>query len=46
MELLSIRGGDRGVGANSIIGRNVWMTRSVAANTKIYHQENQKIIQE
>ena len=42
----TILGGDTVVGANSIIGGNVWLTRSVAANTKIYHQENQKIIQE
>jgi serine O-acetyltransferase len=42
----TILGGDTVVGANSIIGGNVWLTRSVAANTKIYHQENQKIVQE
>jgi len=42
----TILGGDTIVGANSIIGGNVWLTRSVAPNTKIYHQENQKIIQE
>ncbi len=42
----TILGGDTVVGANSIIGGNVWLTRSVTANTKIYHQENQKIIQE
>lgn len=42
----TILGGDTVVGANSIIGGNVWLTRSVAPNTKIYHQENQKIIQD
>lgn len=42
----TILGGDTIVGANSIIGGNVWLTRSVAPNTKIYHQENQKIVQE
>jgi len=41
----TILGGDTVVGANSVIGGNVWLTRSVAPNTKIYHQENQKIIQ-
>jgi serine O-acetyltransferase len=42
----TILGGETIVGANSVIGGNVWLTRSVAANTKIYHQENQKIIHE
>ena len=42
----TILGGETLVGANSVIGGNVWLTRSVAPNTKIYHQENQKIIQE
>lgn len=42
----TILGGETVVGANSVIGGNVWLTRSVAANTKIYHQENQKIIHE
>jgi serine O-acetyltransferase len=42
----TILGGETIVGANSIIGGNVWLTRSVAPNTKIYHQENQKVIQE
>jgi serine O-acetyltransferase len=40
----TILGGETVVGANSIIGGNVWLTRSVAPNTKIYHQENQKVI--
>jgi serine O-acetyltransferase len=41
----TILGGETVVGANSVIGGNVWLTRSVAPNTKIYHQENQKIIE-
>ena len=34
----TILGGKTTVGANSIIGGNVWLTRSVAPNTKIYYQ--------
>ncbi len=42
----TILGGETVVGKNSIIGGNVWLTRSVPANTKIYHQENVKVIQD
>lgn len=42
----TILGGDTIVGKDSIIGGNVWLTRSVAPNTKIYHQENLKVIEE
>ena len=42
----TILGGDTVVGKDAIIGGNVWLTRSVAANTKIYHQENLKVIEE
>jgi serine O-acetyltransferase len=42
----TILGGDTVVGKDSIIGGNVWLTRSVLANTKIYHQENVKVIQD
>lgn len=42
----TILGGETIVGKNSIIGGNVWLTRSVAPNTKIYHQENLKVIEE
>jgi serine O-acetyltransferase len=42
----TILGGETVVGKNSIIGGNVWLTRSVAANTKIYHQELLKVIEE
>ncbi len=40
----TILGGETVVGKNSIIGGNVWLTRSTAPNTKIYHQENVKVI--
>lgn len=42
----TILGGETVVGKDSIIGGNVWLTRSVPANTKIYHQENVKVIQD
>lgn len=42
----TILGGETVVGANSIIGGNVWLTKSVPANTKMYHQENVRIINE
>jgi serine O-acetyltransferase len=42
----TILGGETIVGKDAVIGGNVWLTRSVAPNTKIYHQENLKIIEE
>ena len=42
----TILGGETIVGKGSVIGGNVWLTRSVAPNTKIYHQENVKVIQD
>ena len=42
----TILGGETIVGKDSIIGGNVWLTRSVSPNTKIYHQENVKVIQD
>lgn len=39
----TILGGDTVVGKGSIIGGNVWLTRSVAPYTKIYHQEQVKL---
>jgi serine O-acetyltransferase len=34
----TILGGNTVIGANSIIGGNVWLTKSVAANSKVYYQ--------
>ncbi len=42
----TILGGETVVGKGSIIGGNVWLTKSVPANTKMYHQENVRIIHE
>lgn len=42
----TILGGDTVVGEHSVIGGNVWLTKSVAPGTKIYHQENLKVIYE
>lgn len=39
----TILGGETVIGQNSVIGGNVWLTNSVPANSKIYHQENLKI---
>ncbi len=36
----TILGGDTIVGANSIVGGNVWLTRSLAPNSKIYLSED------
>ena len=40
----TILGGETVVGKESIIGGNVWLTHSVPAQTKIYHQANSKLI--
>lgn len=40
----TILGGETIVGTHSIIGGNVWLTRSVPPHTKIYHQEQVKIL--
>jgi serine O-acetyltransferase len=39
----TILGGETIIGENSIIGGNVWLTNSLPAGTKIYHQEELKI---
>lgn len=39
----TILGGDTVIGHGSIVGGNVWLTKSIAPHTKIYHQENLKI---
>ncbi len=39
----TILGGDTVIGKNSVVGGNVWLTNSLPAGTKIYHQEEVKI---
>jgi serine O-acetyltransferase len=39
----TILGGETIIGKNSVIGGNVWLTHSLPADTKIYHQEQVKI---
>lgn len=39
----TILGGETVIGKDSIIGGNVWLTNSLPAGTKIYHQEEVKI---
>ncbi|MBP6411568.1 MAG: serine acetyltransferase, partial [Pseudarcicella sp.] len=41
----TILGGDTIIGENAIIGGNVWLTKSLKPNSKIYHQENVKIFE-
>ncbi|MCU0430394.1 MAG: serine O-acetyltransferase [Cytophagaceae bacterium] len=40
----TILGGETTIGHHSVVGGNVWLTRSIAPYTKIYHQEQVKII--
>lgn len=40
----TILGGETVIGHHSIVGGNVWLTHSVPAYTKIYHQEQVKIL--
>jgi serine O-acetyltransferase len=37
----TILGGDTEVGADSVIGGNVWLVKSVPPGSKIYHKPNQ-----
>ena len=39
----TILGGETVIGKNSVVGGNVWLTHSLPADTKIYHQEQVKI---
>lgn len=39
----TILGGDTTVGAHSIIGGNVWLTESVPAHSRVFHQESIRI---
>lgn len=41
----TILGGDTFIGHNSIIGGNVWLTKSVLANSTVYHQPAMKVIE-
>jgi serine O-acetyltransferase len=39
----TILGGDTVIGKGSVIGGNVWLTSSVAANSIVYHTHKVKI---
>lgn len=41
----TILGGDTFIGAHSIIGGNVWLTKSVLSNSTVYHQSAMKVIE-
>lgn len=41
----TILGGDTFIGHNSIIGGNVWLTKSVLPNSTVYHQSAMKVIE-
>ena len=41
----TILGGDTIVGKGSIIGGNVWLTRSVPPGTKVYHNADNKMVE-
>lgn len=40
----TILGGDTFIGKNSIIGGNVWLTKSVPADSTVYHQSAMKVM--
>ncbi len=42
----TVLGGDTVIGQNSVIGGNVWLTHSVAPNTKVYNEEPSLIIKQ
>lgn len=39
----TILGGETVIGKNSIIGGNAWLTKSIPANSTVYHQEKVKV---
>ena len=39
----TILGGETTVGKNSIIGGNVWLTKSVPQNSVVYHKSEVKV---
>ena len=41
----TILGGDTFIGENSVIGGNVWLTKSVPSNSTVYHQSAMKVIE-
>lgn len=41
----TILGGETRIGKNSIIGGNVWLTRSIPANARVYHQATVKVVE-
>ena len=41
----TILGGETHIGANSIIGGNVWLTKSVPPGSTVYHQSSVKVIE-
>lgn len=41
----TILGGETHIGANSIIGGNVWLTKSVPPGSTVYHQSSIKVIE-
>ncbi|MCX2479821.1 serine O-acetyltransferase [Pedobacter sp. MC2016-15] len=41
----TILGGDTFIGENSIIGGNVWLTKSVLPDSTVYHQSAMKVIE-
>ncbi|MBZ4191888.1 serine O-acetyltransferase [Niabella beijingensis] len=42
----TILGGDTVIGANSIVGGNVWLTRSIAPNSKVYHRPSIDLVEQ
>lgn len=41
----TILGGETHIGANCIIGGNVWLTKSIPAGSTVYHQSSIKVIE-
>ena len=41
----TILGGETTIGTNSIIGGNVWLTKSVPANSTVYHRPEIKVVE-
>lgn len=41
----TILGGETRIGRNSVVGGNVWLTRSIPENARVYHQATVKVIE-